>query len=305
MFLPIQKPWYRGPYKREATRWRDAVSPDDRRNFYNTEGYVHLRNVLPSDLLELTEYVLRRWSNVIFGQWIEEGLIEDPRTDIDFQHRFVKLYLDAGKPKYSRSPRRDLVCPEMYQILVHRVLLDLAEDLLGTSEISVHGIFNGRAKLPDQIWTDTSWHQDAQYYRDAEHTHTVSMWYPLQRVTEENSCLQVAPRLHGGILFEGHKDEETGFLGLSHESRKNLEGLSIEMERGDVFCFHQKTPHRALPNRSDAVRWSLDVRYEATEHATESGKIKGLIARSTHDPSTVTPYEEWHEKWADAPKGSY
>ena len=82
------------------------------------------------------------------------------------------------------------------------------------------------------------------------------MWYPLQQVTEENSCLQVTQGQHQAIVHEGHNDDETGFLGLSHKARKNLPGCSIEMDRGDVFCFFQKMPHRALSNRSDTARWS-------------------------------------------------
>ena len=217
----------------------------------------------------------------------------------------MQLWHDAGRPKYSRSPRRDLVSPEMYRILVHPVLLDVAEDLLGTPELSVHGIFNARPKLPDQIWTRTPWHQDAQYYRDAADGHVVSLWYPLQAVSERNSCLQVAPRMHRGPLYDGHRDEETGFLGLSPQDRQGLDGVSVEMERGDLLCFTQQTPHRALPNRSDAVRWSLDVRYEATDHATESGRDKGFVARSPRAPATILPCAEWLQRWTEQPKGSY
>jgi len=56
------------------------------------------------------------------------------------------LWSAAGRPSYMRSPRRDLVGPDMYALLVEPSLLDLAEDLLGTDELSVHGIFNVRPK---------------------------------------------------------------------------------------------------------------------------------------------------------------
>ena len=275
------------------------------RQFYRREGYLHLRGVLPPDLLDLTKLVLGRWADETIAQWLEHGLIADPRRDLDFQHRLVQVWHEAGRPKYVRSPRRDLVSPEMYRILVHPALLDVAADLLGTAEVSVHGIFNARPKLPDQVWTRTPWHQDAQYYRDAADSHVVSLWYPLQAVGEHNSCLQVAPRRHRGPLYDGHHDLETGFLGLSPQDRQDLQGVSVAMQPGDLLCFTQKTPHRALPNRSDAVRWSLDVRYEATDRATESGRDKGFVARSPRDPAAVVPYAEWERRWADVPKGSY
>jgi len=277
----------------------------DHLTYYHTEGYLPIPNALPPDLLALSQTVLERWVDETINGWVREGLIDKPHSDLDFHHRLVQVWHAAGKPGYIRSPRRDLVCREMYDILVHSTLLDLAEYLLGTDEISVHGIFNGRPKLPDQIWTDTPWHQDAQYYRDAEHIPVVSMWFPLQRVTEQNSCLQMASRLHRTALHEGYDDLETGFRGLAPEVRDTLKGISIEMAQGDLVCFTQKTPHRALPNRSDRVRWSIDVRYEATANATASGKDKGFIARSPGDPGMVVSYEGWLKKWEGLPGGTY
>ena len=193
----------------------------------------------------------------------------------------------------------------MFDILVHPSLLALAQDLLATTEISVHGIFNARPKLPDQIWTQTPWHQDPQYYRDAEQVHVTSIWMPLQPVTEHNSCLQVAPGLHRGPLHEGWNDPETGFLGLSPEVRESLKGVSIEMEPGDALCFTQITPHRALPNRSNQVRWSIDVRYEPTAQATAAGQKQGFVAHSPKNPNAVPTLEEWLRKWDTIPAGSY
>ena len=282
-----------------------TVLTSEQLSFYDTNGYLHAPGVVPPDLLDLMRTVLSRWADDSIQSWLAEGLIDDPRTDLDFQHRLAHLWEAAGRPEYVRSPRRDLVSREMFEILIHPALLALAQDLLATPEISVHGIFNARPKLPDQIWTQTPWHQDAQYYRDAEQVHVTSIWMPLQPVTERNSCLQVAPGLHRGPLHEGWNDPETGFLGLSPEVRAALEGVSIEMEPGDALCFTQITPHRALPNRSNQVRWSIDVRYEPTAQATAAGQKQGFVAHSPKAPNAVPTYEEWLKKWEAIPAGSY
>ena len=44
--------------------------------------------------------------------------------------------------------------------------------------------------------------------------HFLSIWTPLQKVAESNSCLQVAPRSHNAGLFKSYNDPETGFSGL-------------------------------------------------------------------------------------------
>jgi phytanoyl-CoA hydroxylase len=60
--------------------------------------------------------------------WSEQGLISLKKEAMPFEERLIHVWNDAGRPKY--------------------------------------GIFNARPKLPDQKWTDTPWHQDAQYYQD-------------------------------------------------------------------------------------------------------------------------------------------
>jgi len=272
---------------------------------YDRDGYILARGAASTAVLKLARQVLERWVDDLIVSWVEQGLLKDSLREVDFEHRLVRAWEAAGRPKYSRSPRRDLVSLEMFQFLTHPDLLNLAEDLLGTGEILSHGIFNGRPKAPDQKWTDTPWHQDAQYFRDAESVHVPALWIPLQPVTEKNSCLQMAAGLHRGELHAGYDDPETGFRGMSPEARRALQEISIEMQPGDVVCFTQKTPHRALPNLTDAVRWSMDIRYEATPTATATGKALGFVARSRANPASVITYEDWLKKWETIPRGSY
>ena len=281
------------------------VLTDDQHQQYDRDGYVLARGAAGPEVLQLARVILERWANEVIESWVKQGLLKDPLGNVDFEHRLVQAWEAAGRPRYSRSPRRDLVSPEMYRFLAHPDLVKLAEDLLGTAEVSAHGIFNGRPKSPDQKWTDTPWHQDAQYFRDAEQVHVPALWIPLQPVTENNSCLQMAAGVHRGLLHEGYNDPESEFLGMSPEARAALKGISIEMQPGDVLCFTQKTPHRALPNLSTAMRWSMDVRYEATPTATASGRQQGFVARSRTHPQSVETYGQWLKKWDGIPRGGY
>jgi len=277
----------------------------DQIDFYRREGYLLAKGIVPPDALALARGILQQWADNTITGWVSAGLLTDPMAGVDFQRRLAVAWNAAGRPHYVRSPRRDLVGPDMYRFLTHPALLDLAQDLLGTPEVSVHGIFNARPKLPDQNWTTTPWHQDAQYYRDAENVHVLSIWMPLQHVDESNSCLQVAAGWKQNVLYEGVDDEESGFLGLSKKDRENLAGLSIEMDAGDALCFNQLMPHRAMPNSADTIRWSMDLRYEATPNATESGRKQGFVARSEANPGAVETFEQWLAKWAAIPAGQY
>jgi phytanoyl-CoA hydroxylase len=277
---------------------------DEQIAFYNEHGWLLVRGGVPAAALQLARTALENWADQTVQGWVDKGLLTDAHEHEPFDRRLVAAWNAAGRPRYTRSPRRDIVCPETFDFLKYPALIDIAQDLLGTPEISANGVFNARPKLPDQLWTDTPWHQDAQYYREAAEIHIVSMWMPLVRVTEHNSCLQVADGMQNSKLYEGVQDE-TGFIGLSHEDRAGLQGLSIEMDPGDVLCFPQKTPHRALPNLSDTVRWSMDIRFEATATASEIGKRQGFVARSLADPGRVPSYAEWLEQWAAIPAGGW
>ena len=288
------------------------ILTDEHINFYREKGYVKVKNVVPQRSIDLGRKVCADWVERTVAGWVDEGLLADSLQDLDLEHRLTVAWNEAGKPMYPRSPRRQIVSPELFQFMSEPNVIDIAEDLLGTPEVFMHGVFNLRPKLPDQRWTRTPWHQDSQYYPSIAQVHTLSIWMPLQRVTTENSCLQVAEGYQRGDMYAITEDEETGFLGISKEERAAIAGIPIEMEAGDALCFTQLTPHAALPNKSDAVRWSIDLRYQSIEDAMVDeynveigGRDKGFIARSEADPASVATWEIWQRQWEGDPYSAY
>lgn len=270
---------------------------------YEQDGYLLVRDAVREATLRLAQLVLDRWVTEMAEEWRAQGLLHDLKADLPFDRRLLVLWHDAGKPRYSRSPRRDLVSDEMFDVLAAPELVDIAQDLLGSPRVMVHSIFNARPKLPDQQWTDTPWHQDAQYFREAADVHAPTLWFPLHDVTVHNSCLTVEPGSHRMPLQENFADP-SGFVGITPDVSRTFTGKPIEMKRGDVLCFTQRTAHAALPNRSDRVRWSMDIRYEAADTATTRAAELGFIARSD-DPSMLTPRDAWLAKWSHFPRGRY
>ena len=288
------------------------ILTDDQIAFYHDRGWLKVENVVPPHSIALGRKVCADWVDRTVQAWVDEGLLQDGLERLDLEHRLTVAWNEAGKPIYQRSPRRQIVSPELFQFMSEPNVIDIAEDLLGTPEVFMHGVFNLRPKLPDQRWTRTPWHQDSQYYPSIAQVHTLSIWMPLMKVTTENSCLQVAEGYHRGDMYAITEDEETGFLGISKEERASLPGIPIEMEAGDALCFTQLTPHAALPNRSDAVRWSIDLRYQSIADAMVDkynveigGRDKGFIARSEADPASVATWESWERQWEGDPYSAY
>ncbi len=288
------------------------ILTDDQIAFYHEKGYLKVENVVPPRSIALGRKVSADWVERTVQGWVDEGLLSDSLAQLDLEHRLTVAWNEAGKPMYHRSPRRQIVCHELFEFMTEPKVIDIAEDLLGTPEVFMHGVFNLRPKLPDQRWTRTPWHQDSQYYPSVAQVHTVSIWMPLMRVTTENSCLQVAEGYHRGAMYAITEDDETGFLGISKEERAAIPGIPIEMEAGDALCFTQLTPHAALPNRSDAVRWSIDLRFQSTADAMVDeynveigGRDKGFVARSQTDPASVATWESWERQWEGDPYSAY
>jgi phytanoyl-CoA hydroxylase len=280
-------------------RLRQRLNLEEAREHYHKHGWYLAKNVLPPDLLNCCQYVLEEWTESMVQKWLKAGLIKDPRTDLDFRTRFNTLWIEAGKPNYPRSPRKPLVdlCPqEMYTILRHHTLVDLAELFLNTEDLISHTVWNSRPKTPDATFTDTPWHQDGQYFRNQAHLHIMTMWFPLHDVSETDSCLAVAPDFDRALLYENFEYPENGFVGIKREEAAKLPTLPVPMQKGDVLVFPQLTPHRALSNSSGKMRWSMDMRYVNTRKAMPPALDQGLIVRSDGE-YTATGYEEWHAKW--------
>jgi hypothetical protein len=285
----------------------DIVS-DEELEQYRTRGFVYLRNVLPPSLLDDIQRIMEPVVDYLIDGWRHGGQIQSSYSDLDFWQRLLEAWRAAGQPPFRRRPYRFLINPEMYALFKRPELLAIAECVLGTSEINVHGLFNGRPQLPGAPWLETPWHQDAQYWNldygqvepDKERrTHVVTMWIPLQAVTEKSGALKFMSKIDTkDQMFEPHEFDfkNTGFLGLGPDDVTRFPHHYESMERGDLVIFDQRTPHGANLNKSNAIRWSIDIRYEATATATVVGKKFGFVAQSKENPASETSLEEWITK---------
>jgi len=271
---------------------------------YANHGFLLLKKVVPDETLVTGQSLLEPWVEYFVTEWKKAGLLTEDFSPLDFWHRFYAAWKRAGRPHYRRMPNRFLINPQMYAFLTRPVFLDIAEQVLHTSDISMHGIFNGRPQLPEADFAQTPWHQDSQYWSldygqepdSKRETHVITMWMPLQAVDSTSGCLAVMSRQDiGDKVFEpfDYDYKKTGFLGLSPQEIARYPQIPVTMDRGDLLIFNQKTPHAAMKNVSDHIRWSIDIRYEATETATVVGRKFGFVARSERDPSSVTPVAEW------------
>jgi ectoine hydroxylase-related dioxygenase (phytanoyl-CoA dioxygenase family) len=82
---------------------------------------------------------------------------------------------------------------------------------------------------------------------------------------------------------------------------KDRNGNPLPVKRGGIILFHKNNIHCSKPNRSDRLRWSLDLRYHPVGQASGRPAFPGFVARSrSHPESELRDPVIWNQMWQDA-----
>ena len=77
-----------------------------------------------------------------------------------------------------------------------------------------------------------------------------------------------------------------------------VEPVAIPVRRGGLLALHCRTPHSSQPNRSDGIRWSMDLRWNDARKPNGRPHMPGLLVRSSaHAELVVHDLEEWRTAW--------
>lgn len=152
----------------------------------------------------------------------------------------------------------------------HRVLLDLAADLLGEDV----RLYWDQAVYKSRTRHEFPWHQD-NGYTYVEPQQYLTCWVALSDADEANGCPWILPGAHrlgtlahrwtelGFCCFDGSPAHRAALAGLL-ESR-GLPGevtpQPLPLAAGSVAVFSSLTPHRTGPNRTDRVRKAYILQY--------------------------------------------
>ena len=286
----------------------------DQKGDYDDRGYVLLKSLFePREMQPLIGEIEAAVGRVA-GEYQADGRIKSLYEDHGFKTRFIKLVDDLPEA-YDEIVGSQLMGPELFNILRHTKLLDIVEDILGP-EIRCEGRHRLRPKLPAFGVADFGWHEDTLYQArrvtyvqqqyglgraDPKQSGAFlsrivaaplmaepNFWIPLVDVDEENGCLQMLPGGHRHTPPYQDQWSPNTFV-------PELDGLvpvPVPMQVGDALLIHQHLPHASPPNRSDHIRWSMDIRFQDARLRTKSAREPGFLARSKERPQgVVTEFE--------------
>ena len=263
------------------------TSPTPTEQFEN-DGYLVVRGALPDSVLQPIRDLITRNVDAHAQELQAEGAIDSVHADAPFGRRLALLYRDSESRM--RSWNTFLFSPELYALVRHEAILDALQPLLG-GEISFNGDYHLRPKMPGSTFTAFPLHQDSQYYGpETGHILVISVWIPLVDVDEHNGCLWLIPGSHQWGLLPGARRADHNMVSFEDVEQRGTP-VPEPMRCGDFLAFHNLTFHGSKVNRSDSVRWSVDVRFRETPGYRELGEPEriGYAALQTALDRSVRP----------------
>jgi phytanoyl-CoA hydroxylase len=268
---------------------------DEQVEFYDREGYLALPHLLSDPDLVGVIAAMEQHVDEIAEDLLSAGLIEDKRTNSPFASRLAELFAgmtDADFLKYGRSWRDRL--PGYFDLMSNQKILDTVESLIG-SEIFANPVYNTRPKVPGVAAGAVPWHQDRSYWPDANANPVITVWIPLVDANLENGCLHIIPRTHRTRVLSYHREtySGTGYTELDAEHVKTDRAVPLPLAAGGAILFNDRCIHMSTPNRSQTVRWSVDLRYQPTDQDPMAQHGIGFLARSRRHPEREATLQDW------------
>ena len=287
---------------------------------FNQEGFLVVNNIFDSE--NVIDPIIDEYATVLddlANHLYSKGKISSNYSELEFGDRVTKIYLES-QATYNQFfdfslPQNGIESdtpfwagPAVFNALTSKGILDVAESIVG-SEVYSNPVQHVRVKTPESISPrdengnligdikTTPWHQDSGVInKEADSTNLLTIWFPLMDASVENGCLQVVPGSHRGDILT-HCPQESGTQ-IPEKLFNSNEAIPIPIKKGDALLLTKTTVHSSLPNISDRIRWSFDLRYQPTGQATGRSAFPGFIARSKSNPSSELRNSKiWFEMW--------
>ena len=292
-------------------------------NRFRDEGYLVVEDVFDPDVD--FKVIKRDYSDILDGvaaEMLADGKIQSYDPTQPFGDRIIDVVkqaadlplqaFDISLPQKGISKDTPMYLGRGgFKLLRHEPLVDLVEQLIGP-EVYSNPVQHIRMKVPvglvsaegttdvagtPGIARSTMWHQDnGVVTEDADDTEMLTAWVPVNDATIENGCLGVLPGSHRRKLI-GHCPTPMQMV-IPDQLIASDQVIPVPMRAGSVLFLTRYTAHMSLPNLSNELRWSFDLRYQPTGQPTGRKAFPGFVVSSKARPeSALTDHGEWVSLW--------
>ena len=270
------------------------------------QEYAAIMDRLAAELLASGD-ILQLFDELPFGDRFSQIIADYPEL-----HRHFNISLPLINGPVDPQTFHMHSGPAVFSIMGHPKILDVVESIIGP-EIYCSPVQQMRMKPPlanvdaglksHSNVGATTWHQDiVALLPEADNTQQLTVWVAITNATVENGCLVSVPGSHReGPKAHCDNPDLASEPQVPDKLMAGRDAVPLPVKRGGVVLFDKMNVHRALPNRSNALRWSMDLRYHPIGQATGRPAFPGFVARSRSDPaSELHDAEVWAESWETA-----
>ncbi len=296
----------------------------DQLDSFQRNGYLVIEQVLDDSDLEPLEREYAALLDDYANRLYQQGKIDSAYAEQDFAERFARVVaqypegidrMNISLPLVNGDIDADRyhahTGPAVFGLLRNPRVLDIVEAVIGpeiaSSPVQQMRIKPPLAKLAAENVThsaigNTSWHQDTvAVLPEADDTNQLTVWIAVTDANEENGCLVSIPGSH----LEGAQRHVPGEIPreptVPADIIRGRRGNALPVKRGGIIIFHKQNIHCSKPNRSNRLRWSLDLRYHPVGQASGRPAFPGFVARSRANPeSELKDPVLWNQMWQDA-----
>ena len=301
---------------------------EDQLGRFRSDGYLVVDGLLGDDVLDPVVDEYTRALDAAAQRLHALGRIDSTHADLPFEERYTALvtecpevfyYLGISLPLDYETLQPEFVRvhtgPALFDLLRHDKLLDMAESVLG-GEVALNPVLQVRLKPPQALLEGavaeysniglTTWHQDYGAVMDeAADTDMLTVWVAVTDATEDMGCLTAIPGSHLSeeltLHCPGRLNAAENYIPTALLERHASKPVPLPCTRGSVVLLTRFTEHAALPNTSERLRWSFDLRYQPAGLPTGRPAFPTFVLRSRLDPKNeVTDAGVYASAWEAA-----
>ena len=272
---------------------------------YFEKGYVVVPEFFSKEELQPAIESIKEMVDALAEKLYKAGKIQDKCEDAGFYRRLSLLEKQFPGTAVLLH-KQGVLPPGIRQVWGNQRLLNVVEQLIGPN-IAGNPVWNLRTKTPHNAATVVPWHQDNGYLDEtALGTLMPTAWIPLIDATVENGCMQVVSGGHWKGITATHTccAGPTWYIDLAEEEIENTLGCNLKNDVvdcpvpfGGMLLINNCIPHRSLPNVSNDIRWSLDLRWQRPDLSNGFHGLKTcVLMRTESDPSYIIDWEDFAVK---------
>nr|XP_022300529.1 phytanoyl-CoA dioxygenase, peroxisomal-like [Crassostrea virginica] len=279
----------------------------EQRKFYEDNGYVVIRNLVPKEKLDIYrnrfEQICRK-EVVVPGLTIMRDVAIARSEFVPGQQAITKL----------QEFQNDEV---LFGYCALPEIIRYVQAFTGKEVKAMHTMLINKPPDPGKKTSRHPLHQDLHYFPFRPADRIVCSWTAMEKVNRENGCLVVLPGSHKGELLQHDYPEwEGGVNKLYHGVRDfdpNAPRVHLPMEMGDTVFFHPLLIHGSGMNKTKGFRKSISCHYAYADidFIDVKGSIQDqvekellqmvekLLVSKGVDPKAVTLKDLWMFKSRD------